>query len=128
MVEAAVEGGGHVLPLAFGQINNRTDAAMAVLLQRLVSSHFGHVPTRGPEAAIVLGLDPEILRCNPAVFAPVLDRLQGGTPKHAAAALALLRTTLTDMGSRPFRKMKETEEAGRSNCSGRWGGASAPRT
>ena len=103
----------NVLPLAFGQINNRTDAAMAMLLERLVSSHFGHVPTRGPEAAMVLGLDPEILRGDPGVFAPVLDRLEGGTPTHATAALALLRTTLTDMGSRPFRKMKETEEADR---------------
>ena len=103
----------NVLPLAFGQINNRTDAAMAVLLERLVSGHFGHVPTRGPEAALVLGLDPEILRADPGVFAPVLDRLEGGTPTHAGAALALLRTTLIDMGSRPFRKMKDTEEAGR---------------
>jgi DNA helicase-2/ATP-dependent DNA helicase PcrA len=103
----------NVLPLAFGQINNRTDAAMAVLLEPLVSSHFGHVPTRGPEAALVLGLDPEILRGDPGVFAPVLDRLQGGTPVDATAALALLRTTLTNMGSRPIRKMKESEEAGR---------------
>ena len=69
----------NVLPLAFGQINNRTDAAMAVLLERLVSSHFGHLPTRGPEAAMVLGLDPEILRADPDLFAPVLDRLEGGT-------------------------------------------------
>ena len=103
----------NVLPLAFGQINNRTDAAMAVLLERLVSSHFGHVPTRGPEAAMVLGLDPEIFRGDAGVFAPVLDRLEGGTTTDARAALALLRATLTDMGSRPFRKMKGTEEAGR---------------
>ncbi len=103
----------NVLPLAFGQINNRTDAAMAVLLEPLVSSHFGHVPTRGPEAALVLGLDPEILRGHPGVFAPVLERLQGGSPTDATAALALLRTTLTDMGSRPIRRMKESEEADR---------------
>jgi DNA helicase II / ATP-dependent DNA helicase PcrA len=101
----------NVLPLAFGQINNRTDAAMAVLLERIVSGHFGHLPTRGPEAAMVLGLDPEVLRGDPGLFAPVLDRLEGGTPTDAKAAL--LRTTLTDMGSRPFRKMKDAEEAGR---------------
>ena len=103
----------NVLPLAFGQINNRTDAAMAVLLERLVSSHFGHLPTRAPEAAMVLGLDPEILRTDPSLFAPVLDRLEGGTPRDATAALAQLRTTLTSMGSRPFRKMKDTDEADR---------------
>jgi DNA helicase-2/ATP-dependent DNA helicase PcrA len=105
--------GDNVLPFAFGQINNRTDAAMAVLLEPLVSSHFGHVPTRGPEAALVLGLDPEILRGDPEVFAPVLDRLEGGTPTGATAALALLRTTLTDMGSQPIRRMKEADEADR---------------
>jgi DNA helicase II / ATP-dependent DNA helicase PcrA len=103
----------NVLPLVFGQINNRTDAAMAVLLERYVSSHFGHVRTRGPEAAMVLGLDPEIFRGDAGVFAPVLDRLEGGTTTDARAALALLRTTLTDMGSRPFGKMKDTEEADR---------------
>jgi len=103
----------NVLPLAFGQINNRTDAAMAVLLEPLVSSHFGHIPTRGPEAALVLGLDPEILRGDPGVFAPVLDRLEGGSPTDATAALALLRTTLANMGSRPIRKMKEPDEADR---------------
>ena len=103
----------NVLPFAFGQINNRTDAAMAVLLEPLVSRQFGHVPTRGPEAALVLGLDPEILRGDPGVFAPVLDRLEGGSPTGAAAALALLRTTLADMGSRPIRRMKEADEADR---------------
>jgi DNA helicase II / ATP-dependent DNA helicase PcrA len=103
----------NVLPLAFGQINNRTDAAMAVLLDRIVSSHFGHLPTRGPEAAMVLGLDPEILRADPRMFAPVLDRLDGGTPRDAAAALALLRTTLVGVGSRPIRKMKDIDEADR---------------
>jgi DNA helicase-2/ATP-dependent DNA helicase PcrA len=103
----------NVLPLAFGQVNNRTDAAMAVLLERFVCGHFGHLPTRGPEAAMVLGLDPEILCGDPGLFAPVLDRLEGGTPTDAGAALALLRTTLTGMGSRPFRKMKDTDEADR---------------
>lgn len=103
----------NVLPLAFGQINNRTDAAMAMLLEPLVSSHFGHVPTRGPEAALVLGVDPEILRGDPGVFAPVLDRLEGGSPAGATAALALLRTTLANLGSRQIRKMKEAEEADR---------------
>ena len=105
--------GDNVLPLAFGQINNRTDAAMAVLLERIVSGHFGNLPTRGPEAAMVLGLDPEILRGDPGLFSPVLDRLGGGTPTDAEAALALLRTMLTSMGSRPLRKMKDAEEATR---------------
>jgi DNA helicase-2/ATP-dependent DNA helicase PcrA len=62
---------------------------------------------------MVLGLDPEILRGDPGIFAPVLDRLEGRTSADAAAALTLLRTTLTGMGSRPIRKMKDTEEAGR---------------
>jgi len=112
----------NVLPLAFGRINNRTDAAMAMLLERIVSGHFGHLPTRGPEAAMVLGLDPEIFRGDPGLFAPVLDRLEGGTPAGARAALALLRATLTDMGSRPFRKMKDA--GGRPNRTAQGAGAS----
>ena len=36
-----------------------------------------------------------------------------GARRTPTAALALLRTTLTDMGSRPIRKMKEPEEADR---------------
>jgi len=47
--------GDHVLPLAFGQLSNRTDAAMAILLEWVLLSHFGRIPTRGAEAALFLG-------------------------------------------------------------------------
>lgn len=69
-----------VLPVAFGQIGNRTDAAMPILLERLVSTHFGRIPTRGAEAALLLDLEPDILRADQSVLTPVLDCLAGGTP------------------------------------------------
>lgn len=90
----------HVLPLSFGQIGNQSDAAISLLLDRLVSSHFGQLSTFGLDAAIVLGIDPEIPRVEgDAAFGPVYDKLAGGTQADAEAALAQLRQLVRDMGS-----------------------------
>ena len=50
-----------------------TDAAMALLLGRLVSARFRPIPTRGAGAALLLGLDPDTL-------APMVECLAGEPP------------------------------------------------
>jgi DNA helicase-2/ATP-dependent DNA helicase PcrA len=102
-----------VLPVAFGQIGNRTDAAMAILLEQLVSTHFGRIPTRAAEAALILDLDPAILRGDQSLLTPVLDCLAGGTPGRATAAMALLRKAMVAMESKPIGRLKDREEAKR---------------
>lgn len=103
-----------VLPFSFGQIGNRVDAAMGLLLDRVVTSHFGALSSFGPEAAVILDLEPEVLRAEAATaFNPVLDRLSGGTTEDAAAALAVLRKILLDMGSKSLPKLAGPKEAER---------------
>ena len=101
------------MPLAFGQLQNRTDAAMTILLEWLIISHFGRIPTRGGEAAIVLGMDPEILRGDLTALAPVRDCLAGGSWQDAHAALDLLRRILGPMCSGYIPKLKDSVEASR---------------
>jgi DNA helicase-2/ATP-dependent DNA helicase PcrA len=98
--------GDHVLPLAFGKLENRTDAAMAILLEWLITSHFGRISTRGAEAALFLGMSPDILRGDLTPLAHVRDCLAGGTTRDADAALDLLRQTLRTMGSGHIPKLK----------------------
>lgn len=103
--------GDHVLPLAFGQLSNRTDAALAILLEWFLLSHFGQIPTRGAEAALFLGMDPAILRGDLTVLAPVIDGLAEGTAEDARAALDLLRQIVGTMCDGSIRRLKDTEEA-----------------
>jgi DNA helicase-2/ATP-dependent DNA helicase PcrA len=105
--------GDHVLPLAFGQLQNRTDAAMTILLEWLITSHFRRIPTRGAEAAFVLGMDPEIGRGDLTPLASVRDCLAGGTWQDARAALDLLRRILGPMCSGYIPKLKDSVEASR---------------
>lgn len=101
-----------VLPFSFGRVGNRVDAALAVLLDQVVTSHFGELSTFGPDAAVILGLDPAIMRSDgaPALVA-VLDRLGNGTQVEAEAALSLLRETLVGLGSRPIPRLQAAREA-----------------
>jgi DNA helicase-2/ATP-dependent DNA helicase PcrA len=103
-----------VLPFAFGQINNRTDAAMALLLEPLASARFGQPPRASLEAAVALGLDPDVSRDELSdALAPVLDRLALGTVDDATEALSLLRTILRDIGGRNIPALSATKEAKR---------------
>lgn len=103
-----------VLPLSFGQVGNRTDAAIALLLDFVVSRQFGQVSTFGPDAAVILGLEPDTMRGDgPAALAPVFKRLAGGTEPDAGAAIALLRKTLVELGSYPIRRLAAAKEADR---------------
>ena len=105
--------GDHVLPLAFGQLKNRTDAAMTILLERLIMGHFGQIPTRGGEAALILGLDPDVLRQDFTPLGPVLERLARGSTEDAGAALDLLRRTLGAMGNGSIPRLRPLDEASR---------------
>ena len=103
-----------VLPLQFGQINNQTDAALALLLQPLVVARFGLLARAAPEAAVVLNLTAEFVRTElPEALLPVLDRLGDGAEADASAALSLLRSTLRDLGGRKIPSLKPDDEAGR---------------
>jgi DNA helicase-2/ATP-dependent DNA helicase PcrA len=99
-----------VLPLAFGQIDNRTDAALALLLEPIVAARFGPMARPAPEAAVLLNLSPETRQDVPDAVAPVLERIAEGTPRAAAAGLDLLRRTMTEMGGRTIRALKQRNE------------------
>lgn len=103
-----------VLPFSFGRVANRVDAALAVLLDQVVTSYFGELSTFGPDAAVILGLDPQMMQAEGSIaLTPVLDRLGNGTEQEAAAALTLLRRTLNDLGSRPVNRLQAPKEAER---------------
>lgn len=90
-----------VLPLAFGQTNNRTDAALALLLDPFVAAHFPYLHRAGLEPSTALGLDPDVVRNSlPQALETVLDRLSGGSADDAAGALILLRSNLREIGAR----------------------------
>lgn len=101
-----------VLPFSFGRVGNRVDAAMAVLLDQVVTSYFGELSTFGADAAVILGLDPATMRAEGAsALVTVLDRLSNGTQAQAEAALSLLRETLVGLGSRPIPRLQPAKEA-----------------
>jgi len=101
-----------ILPFSFGQAGNRIDAAIALLLDQVVVSRFGSLSTFGPDAAVVLGLDPEVTRTEGATrLAPVLEILAGGTEQHATDAVSLLRETLVAMGSKTIPSLQAGSQA-----------------
>ena len=101
-----------VLPLSFGRIDNQTDAAIVLLLDQVVSNHFGRNAIFATEAATILGLDPEVLRNDgPTALRPVLETL--GTPSSSTGTgLQQLRAALRDLGSpRQLRTLRNSAEA-----------------
>jgi DNA helicase-2/ATP-dependent DNA helicase PcrA len=89
-----------VLPLSFGRINNQTDAAIVLLLDQVVTAHFGHPALFAQEAMTLLGLDPETIRAEGAArLRPVLQILGAATPQATARAIEQLRRALRDLGS-----------------------------
>jgi ATP-dependent DNA helicase UvrD/PcrA len=100
-----------VLPFAFGQINNRTDAALALLLAPLAASHFGPLARAAPEAAVALNLTLEFVRDElPDALPPVVERVAGGTVSDAEAALTLLRRILREAGGRNIPALAVNQE------------------
>jgi DNA helicase II / ATP-dependent DNA helicase PcrA len=87
-----------------------------VLLDHVITSHFGELSTFGPDAAVILGLEPAAMRADGAsALVAVLDRLGNGTQGEAEAALSLLRQKLVDLGSRPIPRLQVAKEAIRVN-------------
>lgn len=104
----------NVLPFSFGQAGNRVDAAIALLLDQVVVARFASISTFGPDAAVVLGLDPDLFRADgSAVLAPVLETLSVGTAQAATAALQQLRGSLVAMGSKAIPTLKPSAESTR---------------
>lgn len=103
-----------VLPLAFGQVQNQTDAALALLLEPITASHFGPLTRAALEAHVILDLTTEQVRREvPDALEPVLERIAGGSPEHAAAGLTLLREILRNMGGRSIPALGTDKEAER---------------
>lgn len=103
-----------VLPLAFGQIQNRTDAALALLLEPIAATRFGRLARAAPEAAAALNLSPEQLRQDvPGLSERVLDCIADGSDGAAAAGLVLLRSGLREMGGRSVPALTGDNEASR---------------
>jgi DNA helicase II / ATP-dependent DNA helicase PcrA len=89
-----------VLPVSFGRINNQTDAAIVLLLDQVVTAHFGHPALFAQEAMTLLGLDPETIRAEGAArLRPVLQTLGAATPQATARAIEQLRRALRNLGS-----------------------------
>lgn len=107
-----------VLPLSFGRIDNQTDAAIVLLLDQVVTAHFGRSAIFAQEAMTLLGLDSEVVRAEGATqFRPVLQTLGAATPQATASAIQQLRQVLRGLGS-PCRlatlpAARETEQRAR---------------
>jgi DNA helicase II / ATP-dependent DNA helicase PcrA len=100
-----------VLPLSLGQISNRTDAAVNVLLDHLVRSRFGMRAVFLDEAVVLLGLDKDtVLTKGPEVLGGVAAALLSGS---GAEALDALRDSMKVLGAsqRP-RELKKSAEKG----------------
>jgi len=102
-----------VLPLSFGRVDNQTDAAIVVLLDHVVTAHFGRGAIFAQEAVTLLGLDSDVVRANgPALLRPILETLAEGTRDAAARAIHQLRSALKNLGSpRQLRALPAASEA-----------------
>lgn len=90
-----------VLPLSFGQVTNRVDAAIAILLDHVVTRRFRALSSFGPDAAVILGLDDALVRAEGAErLAPVMTTLTSGIVDAPATAFAELKSVLIAMGSK----------------------------
>jgi DNA helicase-2/ATP-dependent DNA helicase PcrA len=104
---------GRVLPLSFGRVDNQTDAAIVLLLDQVVTAHFGCPAIFAQEAMTLLGLDSEAVRADgAALLRPVLETLSLATPEATASAIQQLRGALRDLGSpRQLRALPAASEA-----------------
>lgn len=102
-----------VLPLSFGRIDNQTDAAMVLLLDQLVSAHFGRGAIFAHEAMTLLDLDPDVVRDQGVEkLRAVLDTLRTSASDASARAMGQLRRALKDLGSpRALRALPAASES-----------------
>lgn len=102
--------GENILPLAFRNVANATDAAINLLLDVMVRAHLG-ANSYGREAAIVrLGLDRDAVNLRQdEILRPILDALTSGTAVNEV--LDRLRDAVVELGAlrRPNRLKAATE-------------------
>jgi DNA helicase II / ATP-dependent DNA helicase PcrA len=97
----------------FGRIDNQTHAAIVLLLDQVVSTHFGRSAIFAQEAMTLLGLNSESVRAEGrALLLPVLVTLSLATPNATASAIQQLRSALMALGSpRKLRTLPAASEA-----------------
>lgn len=107
-----------VLPLSFGRIDNQTDAAIVLLLDQMVTAHFGTRAIYCAEAISLLGLEPDVvLRDGRMILLPILQQLKDGNASTLKDAMTTLRNGMKLLGSsrqlRRLRRNSEDEQLGR---------------
>jgi len=111
--------GDDVLPLSFGRPQNRTHAALVLLLNVVTTSRMDMTSLFVREALAILGIEGESYwREAPAVMAPIIDQLAAGAP--AAQALDAVRDAMVSVGAsqRPPSGAPDKEAAYRSMLEG----------
>lgn len=93
-------GPANVLPLSFGRSSNKVDAAMILLLDHIVRSHFGRRAIFMPEALALLDLDQDAYRTTgPELFTGVAATLAEPRPDAPRRALDALRPGMQLLGA-----------------------------
>ncbi len=87
-----------VLPISYGRPRNKTQAALALLLDLTTTRQLGREALFQREACLILGIEGQALEASgPAVLGPVLSMLgEGAAP---AAALDRLRDAVVELGA-----------------------------
>lgn len=103
-----------VLPIGFGQIENLTDAAMALLLDTVIANRFDMHGSSSTEAATAVGLGPEALSEDlPEALKPVLNRFVQPTLDDPSGTLELLRDVIKELSGQYIPKLSTSEETKR---------------
>lgn len=102
--------GDNILPLAFRNVENATDAAICLLLDTVTRSRFGE-RAHGRESAITkLKLDREVFDARQTeVMQPLLDDLVGGAEPETV--LDALREAVKSLGARRPSRLSVEKEA-----------------
>lgn len=102
-------GGDNVLPLAFRNINNATDAALSLLLDVATRANLGRT-AYGREAAVTqLRLDEVAVSDRDLALRPILSRLASG--ESEAVVLDALRDAISGLGVRRPNRLGVKAEA-----------------
>ena len=102
----------YILPLSFGRINNKNDAAVVLLLDHLVRSQFSEHAIFLSEALILLSIDRQIYsQKGPPLMAEVTKILTSGAPDAPKRAFNHLRDAIKSLSAlSPPQKESINEE------------------
>lgn len=106
------ECGSVVLPLSFGLVRNRTDAAVLVLLDYITVHRLGRHAVHLADAHALLGLDGSVAKADlHAAASEIVAEMSGPVP-HSSGMLDRWREQLRRIGvSGPIRRLEEEREA-----------------